>query len=370
MAANMRARLHPFALRGGRRRSFSFFSKPTHRWKSSSSSQSSYTSTGAKPAALPKRHTAPVNWHALAAARAANSRSSDDEDSGRKSSRRGKNAGGTFSFSAFGLGGSSGGLNATLAGWNAIPNRVELPPLTNLTWLPWQHQSEGSKATAPLLVRSSSIFSALRKGPWMGCSRTDALVCTGVYRALKRTAAASIFDVDCSRHLAWLPKVIDKLLGEYRLVRVICAYTSEAAHARSRVAWGARRHVTYVNFTAADAAPSQFMPADVTLARESMKSNLILSMRFLKNLKHAGTSKFLVHENFPRERVNIPTKTGLRINAALPPFSLPPPVYTHQDPDDSVGVQINCRNVPEMFEMRTTPTMEELVDPRKRRILE
>lgn len=357
MAAQMRTRLHPSA-RGQRWRR----SPPYSSWsfsRPSSSSSSSYTHS-----TTPKKHTAPVNWHALAAEQAAREPSRESREIGTK-----KNGLSGFAFTALGIGGLPGVINATKEAWDGLQEYANLT-LLNGTRLPWEHTSENEAVHAPPLERSSSIFAALRKGPWMGCSRSDALICTGVYRALKRSSAASVFDVDCGKHVAWLPKVVDKLLGEYRLVRIICAVRGEAEYARAKQGWGARRHIRFVRFNSTEAHPSQFHRADVTLARETLHSNLIQAMRFLKTLKAASNSRYLIHDNFPRERINVPTTSGLRMNAALPPFSMPPPFYTHSDPDDVFGVQVTCRLVAEIFETRTTPTMEELVDPRKRRILE
>ncbi len=360
MAAHMRTRLYPAAKFGRWRRRATYSS-----WASTPRKSSQSTSTYTR-LATPKRHATPVNWHALAGAQAAREPARDSGGSSRNSRPSGSTA---FTFTAVGLGGTTGGINATKEAWDELPEYANLTSL-NGTRLPWQHTSESEAARAPPLERSSSIFAALRKGPWMGCSRADALICTGVYRALKRSAAASVFDVDCAKHLGWIPKVVDKLLGEYRLVRVICAVSSEAEYARAKVGWGTRRHVRFVRFNSAEARASEYVPADVTLARETLHSNLIQAMRFLKTLKAAGKSRYLIHDNYPRERINIPTTSGLRINAALPPFSMPPPFYTHFDPEDVLGVQVSCRLIAEMFETRTTPTMEELVDPRKRRILE
>lgn len=375
MAVNLRSRLHPRALRGWESHGRFFnFVRPTWTWirsgrRSTSGSSTSTTTgfSGSGSSTTAKRNTMPVNWHALAAQRAALA-----HGAGRKHTEHNSDASSGFSFSTLGLGVDTArgtrGVNVSKAAWDILPEREELLGL-NRTDLPWVHRS-GAAPTAPPLERASSIFAALRKGPWMGCSRANAMVCTGVYRALKRSAATSIFDVDCARHLAWLPKVMDKLLGEYRLVRVICAFETEAQHARAVQAWSTRRHVRFVRFIPPESRPGDFASADVTIARETLRSNLILAMRFLKQLKAAQSSKYLIHENFPRERMNVPTPTGLKINMALPPFSLPPPFYSHSDADDVFGVQVSIRYIEEMFEMRTTPTMEDLVDPRKRRVLE
>lgn len=260
-------------------------------------------------------------------------------------------------------------INATKEAWDMLPTRTILTPLINTT-LPWEHVANGAAPTAPPLDRTESIFAALRKGPWMGCSRANAIVCTGVYRSLKRSAAASLFDVNCAAHLEWLPKVLDKLMNEYRLVRIICGVSSETEMAMARGAMGLRKHVHFVPFKPLSARAGNFPRADVVLAREALRGNLISTMRFLRTLKQSASARFLIHDNYPAENGNIFTRRGLRLNTALPPFSMPPPFYAHSDPEDVLGLQIACRTVGDMFELRSTPTMNELVDPRRRRILE
>lgn len=319
------------------------------------------------PVKQTKQHI-PTNWHAAAAKHASLVRGMSPKIEVHRD---------LVQYHTVALGGSGEATEtkrsivATQEMWDRLPMQAQLPSLHNTTF-PWQHVARraANAMIAPPLDRAGSIFAALRKGPWMGCSRANALVCTGVYRSLKRSAASSVFDVNCARHLGWLPKVVDKLMSEYRLVRVVCALSTDAQIPLARSAWDGHRYVRFVRFNGASANTSSFPDADATLAREVLHENLISAMRFLKLLKQAGRSRYLIHENYPSEHINLPTAQGLRLNAALPPFSLPPPLYVQADPDDVHGTQIACRSIAEMFEVRSTPTMDELVDPRKRRVLE
>lgn len=253
--------------------------------------------------------------------------------------------------------------------WADVPARLPLAPVARAD-LPWVHGASDTLASLGGTPAEHSIFAARRKGPWMGCARRDALLCTGLYRSLKRTGAASLFDLDCGMHLEWLPRILEKLLREYRLVRVTCAVRGPNDAVRARAALAGAR-VDVVVFQPMTAPAAEFPKSDVVFTRESLRrANLIGAMALLRKVKDSNAYAYVVHENFPRAPANIPRKEGLLINAALPPFSLPPPFYSHVNDDDAPGVEVACRAVPDMFAQRATPTMNELVDPRRRVILE
>lgn len=220
-----------------------------------------------------------------------------------------------------------------------------------------------------------SIFTARRKGAWMGCERDFYLVCKGVYRAIKRTNAIRVVDVGCERNVGWLPHVVNKLRTEFRMVRLTCVVGKGEEEERVRKLYGT---VEGMNVVVTDAYTAKFPNnTDMVVAYRLLeKGTLIDAMRFFKNVKKGNTVDVLATESYPESR-NVPGENSgngkLRINTALAPFWFPPSVYEYEnaeeDPDGD-HTRIVAVKVAEMFKTRTTPEMKDLVDPRKRHVVE
>lgn len=220
-----------------------------------------------------------------------------------------------------------------------------------------------------------SIFKARRKGAWMGCEREFHLVCKGVYRAIKKTNAIRVVDVGCEGNVGWLPHVVDKLRTEFRMVNLICVVGKEEEEERVYKMYGA---VEGVSVVVMDAYTAKFPnKTDMLVAYRLLeKGTLIDAMRFFQNVKKENAVDVLAMESYPESR-NVPGENSgngkLRINAALAPFWFPPPVYEYEnveeDPDGD-HMRIVAIKVAEMFKTRATPEMKDLVDPRKRHVVE
>lgn len=245
--------------------------------------------------------------------------------------------------------------------------------LHKLDTFPWVHVREVHKVQLDV-PGDESIFVARRKGVWMGCARAYFLVCKGVYRAIKRTASVNVMDVSCVQDLQWLPKVLDKLKDEFRMVRLTCAVRT---HTDVKIAQEAFKMNPLVNVVMFDPFVEAFVnTSDMIIAYRLVENeNLIRTMQFFKNVKKHDNVQYIVHDNYPQES-NVITvhpqnnsRSLFRINAAREPFSFPEPVYIYENVDEQPGthtMHIVCRSMRDIFERRTLPELQDLIDPRKR----
>ncbi|PXF48924.1 hypothetical protein BWQ96_01266 [Gracilariopsis chorda] len=208
-----------------------------------------------------------------------------------------------------------------------------------------------------------SIFKALRSGGWIGCERPFHLVCKGVYRAIKATNAINVANIGCERDVAWLPHIVRKLREEFRMVQLTCIGDRTSGFDGLDVKFVAMNVYD-------DAFPND---TDLLVAYKLMQSETLISgMKFLKNVKRSGTVDMLVVETFPQGD-NKMRDGVLKVNTAIAPFWFPGAVYQYSNAaenEESEMMQIVTVRVAEMFEGRNTPTMAELVDPRKRVVQE
>lgn len=133
-----------------------------------------------------------------------------------------------------------------------------------------------------------------------------------------------------------------------------------------------------VAFLKVDAVEGVLPAVDLLVAfRYVENGTLIRAMRFFKNVKKSAT-RVLVTETYPNED-NVVRKVGgekqmrLRINTAGAPFWFPVPIYEYENEEENsetVVMQIAAVTVSEMFEEKVTPSLGDLVDPRKRFIQE
>lgn len=236
---------------------------------------------------------------------------------------------------------------------------------------PPETQDEGDSTDE----REKSIFTARRKGAWIGCEREFHLVCKGIYRAIKVTNAIRVVDVGCAGNIGWLPHVVNKLRTEFRMVTLVCAVGTAEEEGKVRKLYGT---VEGVNVLVLDAYANTFPnETDLLLAYRFLeKETLIDAMRFFKNVNKGGTVSALALESYPASR-NAPGRNGgegkLTINTALAPFWFPSSLYEYENAaEDPEGehMRIVVVKVAEMFTTRVTPEMKDLVDPRKRHVVE
>lgn len=229
---------------------------------------------------------------------------------------------------------------------------------------------------AQLAENDNSIFAARRKGAWIGCSRPFHLVCKGVYRAIKITNSVHIVDVSCQQNAGWLPHILQKLRGEFRLVHLTCVVGKNVNREEMKQEYASVENLNFVEMDPfKDTFPNQ---TDMVVAYRFLKDGTLISaMRFFKNVKASGSVKLLATETFPGQR-NVLKKqpsgnTQLQINTKAAPFRFPPSIYEYENADenpDSDRMQISVANVRELFKEKSTPEMQDLVDPRKRLVRE
>lgn len=220
-----------------------------------------------------------------------------------------------------------------------------------------------------------SIFSARRKGEWMGCTRAYHLVCKGVYRAIKRVNAVSVVDTACTANARWLPLVLEHLRKEFRVVQLTCADRDLS-------------RLQYVKAAYSDVGNVKFMTMDPFKDKISNETDLVIGvklldkmsminvMKFFKNIQSSAAVKHVVFENYPnsKNRVDLEkSKKAVRLNGYAPPFMFGKPVYQYQNADEqptSEIVEILAMETSELFAYKETPHMADLEDPklRKRRV--
>ncbi|KAI0561327.1 hypothetical protein FGB62_87g099 [Gracilaria domingensis] len=208
-----------------------------------------------------------------------------------------------------------------------------------------------------------SIFTALRSGGWIGCERPFHLVCKGVYRAIKVTNAINVVDIGCERDAAWLPHIVRKLREEFRMVQLTCI--GEKSSGFEDI------DVEFVNMDVfEDRFPND---TDMLVAYKLVEAQtLITAMKFIKNVKRSESVQTLVMETFPNSDNSI--KEGkLQINSAIAPFWFPTPLYQYSNEEENEEPQemkVIAVPVNQLFTDRNTPSMTDLMDPRKRVVQE
>jgi hypothetical protein len=216
-----------------------------------------------------------------------------------------------------------------------------------------------------------SIFSARRKGDWMGCNRQNYLVCKGVYRAIKQANAITVMDVACDANAEWLPKVVRHLRREFRMIKLVCANPSPDKLEPAKADY---MGVDLVTFTTFDPFVSHFTDkCDLIIAVNLLKSEtLIRAMRFFKHLEASSDNiGAVVFDNYPdsTNRLSI-GKKSVKVNAFAPPFLFGRTLSRYAKVDEQAGAEIMeivSVATKGMFEFQTTPSMAELEDPKLRR---
>lgn len=225
-------------------------------------------------------------------------------------------------------------------------------------------------------VQGESIFVARRKGSWIGCSRLFHLVCKGVYRAIKVTNAMHVVDVSCERNAEWLPHILQKLRGEFRMIHLTCLVRTQVNDATLKDAFRNVRKLKVLRLNPlTDPLPKD---TDMLIAYRFLEDGtLIDAMKFFKNVQASKSVYTLATETYPTARnILVKHKHGkwtLQINTMLAPFSFPQPVYEYENADEnpeSSRMQISVFKVDQLFTQKSTPSMGELVDPRRRYIRE
>lgn len=193
-------------------------------------------------------------------------------------------------------------------------------------------------------------------------------MCKGVYRAIKATNAVRIIDVGCDRNAGWLPHVIRKLRSEYRMVHLTCVTNGTQA---LNVGYSG---IQDVSMRQMNVYTEEFPETDMLIAyRFVMNDTLIAAMKFFKNVKKSGHVKVLTTENFPDLDANRVSNGTLMMNTGISPFWFPVAIFGYENDEENVEkspMEISSVKVAELFEERFTPKMEELVDPRKRYVIE
>lgn len=243
-----------------------------------------------------------------------------------------------------------------------------------------------------------SIFTARQKGEWIGCTRPHHLVCKGVYRAIKAHNSLSVLSLSCGADVDWLPHILRKLRTELRPVRLYCglAPASEDPSMELRVAGiervykgpaGLAGFVTVPNlasggFVQVEADKLKTFKVDMLIAYRRLAAlTLIDGVKFLRTVKASGMADLLVLETFPEADNAVNTLASERstgrnkVNVGAAPFFFPAPVfeYVNEDEQDTNAgdeMEIVVVKLSELFAERMTPEMKDLVDPRKRLVLE
>ncbi|CAN8068129.1 unnamed protein product [Agarophyton chilense] len=209
----------------------------------------------------------------------------------------------------------------------------------------------------------SSIFTALQRGGWIGCERPFHLVCKGVYRAIKVTNAINVVNIGCERDAAWLPHIVKKLREEFRMVKLTCI--GEHSDGFEDVD---------VRFVKMDVFEERFPnETDMLVAYKFVETRTLISaMKFLKNVKRSDSVQTLVIETFPDSDNSI--RDGLlKMNTAIAPFWFPTALYQYsneEENEEKQAMKIIAVTVNQLFTDRNTPSMMDLVDPRKRLVQE
>lgn len=224
-----------------------------------------------------------------------------------------------------------------------------------------------------------SIFSARRKGIWIGCGSDSYLICKGAYRAIKVVDAAKVADVGCIRNSGWLPHVLGKLRGEFRMVHLICI-VPEQMHVKEVMEL--YKDVTMkVSVIVKNVLEEEITEkVDLLIGYGFLKGGtLIRAMRFMRLVKRSGNVRYLLLENYPGEKnvvINELKSNGkndrkIRINTGIAPFYFPKAIYNYANEDDNderVEKTIKVVRVDELFEGQMTLRYDQLIDPRKKKL--
>lgn len=231
------------------------------------------------------------------------------------------------------------------------------------------------KAMAPSVRNASepvveSIFTARRKGQWIGCTSKYHLVCKGVYKAIKKTGAITVMDTNCANNARWLPLVMMKLRGEFRLVTLRCADPKETVTGDIRSAYAQLKYVTWEPF---DVFEDEYKnKTDLLLAYNVLRhQSLIRGVRMFRRAKESGLVKYITFDNTPGTTNHPGADKTSPINVLVQPFMFPNAFALYEEPmeqlNPAVPQQIMTMKLEDLFIHSFTPEMNDLIDPRKRR---
>lgn len=262
---------------------------------------------------------------------------------------------------------SAPGASWSSSAWGAL---TELPAYLKAVAMHAAPQWTAEEAMAQLEERGS-IFSARRKGDWMGCTRPYHLICKGVYRAIKRVDAVTVLDTACLLNAHWLPLVIQHLRKEFRYIKLVCAVEDKRRLQYVRAAFENVENVRYeVMDPFRDSIENK---TDLVIAIKLLdKRSMIHAMRFFRNIqRNARTVSHVVYENFPtslnRRDVNTDKLLPVRLNTFLPPFMFGKSLYRYENVDESPTaevMEIVTMETGELFANKQTPAMADLEDPK------
>lgn len=220
------------------------------------------------------------------------------------------------------------------------------------------------------LEERGSIFTARRKGEWMGCTRPYHLACKGVYRAIKRVDATTVLDTACMLNAHWLPLVIQHLRKEFRFIQLVCAVQDKSRVEYVRAAFEDVDHVTFTTMN--PFRDNVVNKTDLVVAVKLLdKKSLIHAMRFFRNMqRNAATVSHIVYENFPSSNNRRDVNDGkqlVRVNTFLPPFMFGRTVHRYENIDESPTsdvMEIVTIATDALFANKQTPAMADLGDPK------
>jgi hypothetical protein len=223
------------------------------------------------------------------------------------------------------------------------------------------------------LEERGSIFTARRKGEWMGCARPYHLICKGVYRAIKQVNAMTVLDTACMPNAHWLPLVIQHLRKEFRFVKLVCVVPDESRVQYVKAAFG---DIEHVEFTTMDPFRDDVVnKTDLVVAVKLLdKKSMIQAMRFFKNMqRNAATASHVVFENYPdsrnRQTFAAAKTQSVRLNVFRPPFMFGKGIYRYQNTDEQPArefVEVVTMETAELFSNKYSPAMADLEDPNLR----
>lgn len=237
--------------------------------------------------------------------------------------------------------------------------------------------TRAATALTEALPSTPSIFRARQKGEWMGCVRPHHLVCKGVYRAAKAANVLTMLSLGCADDVDWLPHILRKLREELRPIRLYCAITNTTSATTIHNLNSTFHSVGLVDIVKVDIPHGQLgvTKVDMLVAYRALTAGtLIDAMRLLRGLKQSGVATLLVTETYPdTDNAKQNGRTRERVNVAAAPFLFPAPAfeYANENENESADdMEIVTIRIAELFEQRLTPEMKDLVDPRKRTVLQ
>ena len=215
-----------------------------------------------------------------------------------------------------------------------------------------------------------SIFTARRKGKWIGCTSRWHLVCKGVYRAIKKSGAINVLDVSCAKNRHWLPMVLLKLRQEFRIVSLICGDPENLVTDEARVAYAQLKHVTWQPF---DVFKEEYKNnTDLLIAYDVLRQHsLIQGVRLFRRAKESGRVKYITFDNYPDVKNSPTAATTSPVNVLVEPFMFPNAFHLHEDPmeqpNPAMPIQIMTMKLEDLFAHSFTPELTDMIDPRERR---